>query len=353
MLEEIIQRFLPGERIAEIKPYGNGHINTTYRVVLPGRDDSYILQRINTEVFSDPWGIAETHLKIQEIINRQDSPIKTALLIPTTDGKSLYVDKNGGVWRLTSFIENSYTVEVVEEEWQAFEAGNAFGRFARLCDGLDVSSFIEPVKDFHRLSFRIRQLDEAIERNRAGRLEGVVEIVDFFKDREKKAGIIEKISGEGKIPTRIVHNDTKINNLLFRGNRAVAVIDLDTAGPGIICYDYGDAVRTIANTAAEDEQDSDRIGFSFPAFTAFTRGYMGQVKPVLNGYEKRYLYLAPILMTYIMGIRFLADYLNGDLYYKTLYDKHNLVRSTVQKKLIERMEEKEYEIIDFLSGIFR
>ena len=350
MLQDVVKVFFPYNLAAEVKPFGHGHINNTYKLDLRDEKKSYILQQINTEVFKDPHGICDTHDRLQEEIFKGQHPITIAELIPTADGKKLYTDQDGGVWRMTSFIENSYTIDVVEEDWQAFEAGNAFGWFAKACDKLDATTFKESIKDFHRLSFRLRQLDEAIAADRAGRLESVKDIVNFYKERQASVSKIETLVDKGKIPLRVVHNDTKINNLLFRDKNAAAVIDLDTVGPGILYYDYGDALRTSASTTEEDEKDLGKVDFNMDAFRAFTNGYIGQVKTIVTDEEEELFYMAPMLMTYIMGIRFLADYLNGDVYYKVAHKEHNIDRSKVQKKLIESMEMKVTEMKKIIAN---
>ena len=344
MLHNVINKYFPNTEVLSVKPFGNGHINTTYKLDLANTDNSYILQRINIDVFTTPEDIAETHLQLQKTICGENNPIEIADLVLTADDKKLYKDPEGGVWRMTSFINDSYTIEVAEHAWQAKEAGNAFGWFAKTCDQLDPAKFREPIKDFHRLSFRLSQLNDAIKQDKAGRLNGAKDVVDFYKNREKTFTHVEDLVDQQKIPWRIVHNDTKINNLLFKGQHAAAVIDLDTVGPGILFYDYGDALRTSANTAEEDEKNLTKVAFNMEAFTAFTNGYLGQVKDILNEYEEEYMYLAPFLMTYIIGIRFLADYLNGDVYFKTAYEEHNMDRAKVQKALIASMESKEDEI---------
>ncbi len=334
MYNQIIKQYFPNGIVKELMPFGNGHINDTYKLVISNANQDYVLQRINKNVFPNPQGIVDTHLKLMEVFAKSGEDLKVADIHSNTQGSYL-VD---GEWRLTTFVKDSYSLEVVKEDWQAFETGKAFGLFAKVCSTLDASTFPEAIKDFHKLSFRLVQLDEAIENNLANRLDGVKEIVDFYKNREAKLRNIEALINSGKIPVRVVHNDTKINNLLFRGEKAVAVIDLDTVGPGILYYDYGDALRTSANKALEDEQDLSLVSFNMSAFEAFTKGYMKQVKPIISDAEKEYFYLAPVLMAYIMGIRFFADYLNGDTYYKTMYAEHNLVRAKVQKALIESME---------------
>ena len=268
-------------------------------------------------------------------------------LFPLASGGYLHIDESGGVWRMMNFIPDSYSIGIVKEEWQATQAGLGYGWFAKTCAGLDASDFVEAIKDFHRLSFRLWQLDESIKGDRAGRLEDTRELVDFYKARQEKLMLIERMVDAGEIPLRVVHNDTKIDNLLFRGQKSVAVIDLDTVGPGILYYDFGDSIRTISNTAAEDEKDIEKVEFNAAAYRAFARGYLSQVKSITTPGEAGNYYLAPVLMTYIMGIRFLADYLNGDVYYKTAYPDHNVVRSRVQRRLIECMEKKE----DFMKQV--
>ncbi len=353
MLENIAKKFFPYSIISDIQPFGNGHINNTYKVTMKGEESDFILQCINTEVFKNPQEIAKTHLHLQDTIFKSKQDLLIAKLIPTSTGEILYRDYNGGFWRATTFIHNSYTIEVVKQPWQAYQAGNAFGWFARAIRKLDPAHFKESIKDFHRLSFRIKQLDQAIENNEAKRLNKVLSVVDFFTDRKHELSVIEKWVDEGKIPLRMVHNDTKINNLLFREKKAAAVIDLDTVGPGILYFDYGDALRTSANTASEDEKKLVNVEFHMGFFEAFTKGYLQQVKSIMNTKEEKYLYLAPKLMTFIIGIRFLTDYLNGDIYYKTAYPEHNLTRCLVQKKLIESMEDKQDKMKKIIEGYIK
>lgn len=347
-LERIAREYFPSRAVMEIIPFGEGHINDTYKLTLRRGEEAYILQRINTAVFRDPVGLATTHLKIQEALSGKDHPLGIALLIKTAGGELIHFDEDGNAWRMTTFIADSHTVEVVREPWQAYEAGRGFGWFNKVCHNLNARDYKEAIKDFHSVSFRMWQLEEAIKNNSAGRLDSVKAIVAFYKDRQDTFCLMEKLVNEGVMPLRVVHNDTKINNLLFRGPKAAAVIDLDTVGPGILHYDYGDALRTGGNTSNEDEQDLEKVDFSLDAFEAFTRGYMEQVRGFISETERNFLYLGPRLMAFIMGIRFLADYLNGDVYYKTAYSGHNLSRSRVQKKLIERMEARETAMKDII-----
>lgn len=351
-LDHIVKAWFPDKQVEIIAPFGNGHINDTYKFKLKGDDQHFILQRINTNVFINPKAIIDTHLKIQDVFSSKQYPISIANLVVNSKGEFLTVDANSNHWRLSEFIEDSYTAEVVTETWQAYEAGRAYGLFAAICSKLNVDEFSEPIKDFHRLSFRLGQLKHAVENDFAGRLNDVKEVVNFFLVREDKLSKVEQMADAGKIPLRVVHNDTKINNLLFRHKSAVTVIDLDTTGPGILYYDYGDALRTIANTAQEDEKDLSRVEFNLKAFEDFSVGYLNEVRSIASDEEKVNFFLAPFLLTYIMAIRFLADFLNGDRYYKIAYPNHNIDRCLVQKTLIERMEEKEEKMRSIVNNIF-
>ena len=348
---KIIQQFFPGKIIKDINAFGNGHINSTFKLTIENESQEYILQRINKNVFKYPQNIIHNHQLIQKIFN--NSEISIPELVPTKNNSYLFVDYNNDTWKVSLFIENSYSVEHVESETQAFEAGKAFGHFVKLCSQLNPNDFRESIKDFHKLSFRINQLNNAVKADSFNRADSVVELIEFYKSRGKSLLEIELLIQNNEIPIRVVHNDTKINNLLFRNEKAIAVIDLDTVGQGSIFYDYGDAVRTIANTADEDEKNIELVEFNMNYFKAFTKSYLQQTSSMLNSKEKELLHIAPILMTYIMGIRFLTDYLNGDIYFKTDYDGHNLIRSLVQERLIEIMEQKSDEIKTIVTGFMQ
>ncbi len=340
----IANNFIPNRSVLSIEPFGNGHINSTYKVVLKAYENEFILQKINTKVFTSPENIIQNHFKLQTFLSSQNSEFKIPHLLPTTENKYLYVDENNDAWRMMNFIKDSYSIEIVKDNNQAYEAGRGFGWFLNEFSNKPPSEFKEAIKDFHSLSFRLDQFNQAILKDNAKRLAGVIDVIDFYKDRERLLIKIEGLIQSGDIPLRISHNDTKINNLLFRNNKAVAVIDLDTVGPGSVIYDFGDALRTICNTSAEDETDIVKVKFNMESFEYFTKGYLEKAISSLTKLEIENLYIAPVYMTYIMGIRFLTDYLNGDVYYKTKFSEHNLIRCLVQKKLIEQMEIRKDEM---------
>jgi thiamine kinase-like enzyme len=334
---EVIRNFFPNKETASCVPFGNGHINSTFKLVIENDSQEYILQKINTNVFKNPQQIVQNHFKIQNHI--KSGNIEIPFLIELKENQYLFIDNEQNVWRMMNFIKDSYSVEIVSDENQAYQAGKGYGWFLNACSGLKSTNFTEAIPNFHKLSFRNNQLEVAVKLDKVGRYDSVKDVVAFYKEREQSLLKIEALINRNEIPLRVVHNDTKINNLLFRNKEVVAVIDLDTVGPGSVFFDYGDALRTICNTAAEDEKDLDKVDFSQQSFEKFTEGYLNQTKSILNNKEKEFLYLAPIYMTFIIGIRFLTDFLDGDNYYKTSYSEHNLVRSLVQKKMIEQMEQ--------------
>lgn len=346
----IAQNFLQNSVIEQIKPFGNGHINDTYLVSLKNEKEEYILQKINTTIFLDAEGLAKNHLLIQNHLKKEKKgAIELAEIIPDNIGNYIFRTKENEAWRMTSRIKEAYSIDLVNHNWQAIEAGRAYGWFINALEAIDASQLSEAIPNFHKLSFRIWQLDQAIEQNKAGRKQSVAPLIQFYKEREKQLMEIEELVETGEIPLRTTHNDTKINNVLFRNEKAVAVIDLDTVGPGIIFYDFGDALRTIANSANEDEEELSLVKLNIEAYRNFSKGFLPQVKKVLATKEKESLHLAPVLMTYIMGIRFLADYLNGDTYYKIKYPEHNLVRSKVQMHLIREFEANKNELVAIIQ----
>lgn len=340
-IKNIIDQYFPNQN-ASFELFGNGHINDTYKIIVDNKTE-YILQKINTEVFRNPDAIMHNYGNLVDaLVEKED--IEIPLLIETKAGNNCINNSPDGFWRMTSFVKDSHSIEVVENKDQAFQAGIGFGWFLNKFSDCNSLKFKEVIPDFHSLTFRLKQLNEAIKDNLSNRLEDAAQLVGFYLSRKEQLLKVEKLILSGEIPTRVVHNDTKINNLLFRDDSAVAVIDLDTVGPGSVLFDFGDAIRTNSNEAEEDEQDLSKVKFNIDYFEAFTNGYLNQTRQLLVKEEISNLQLAPIYMTYIMGIRFLADFINGDVYYKTKYANHNMVRSLVQMKLIEEMESKQKDM---------
>ena len=333
---------LPGVP-CDVQPYGNGHINDTYRFYCEGRP--YILQRLNGYVFPDPEGVNGNIRKVTEFLRERireesgDPDRETLRLIPTREGSDSLRDADGGSWRVFPFVEGTINRDLPENEALFEETGRGFGRFLRRLDGFPADTLCEVIPGFHDTPSRYAQLMEAAERDSAGRLSGVTEEMAFCRARKADCG---RLLAEN-LPVRVTHNDTKINNLLLdaKTGKALCVIDLDTVMPGLCAYDFGDAIRTGASTAAEDERDLTRVSLSLPMFSAFARGYLSEASCVLTRDEIRSLPLGARLMTLENGLRFLADYLNGDLYFHVSRQDQNLDRARAQFALVKDMEEKE------------
>jgi hypothetical protein len=342
----IIAQFNTEGEDFEISNFGSGHINDTYLVksstdTHPG----YLLQKINSFVFKNIDGLMNNmlfvvnHLK-QKISEAGGNPDKEVLtLIPTKAGKYYYQDELDNYWRMTCFLDDTQSYDLVTTQQQAHQGGVAFGKFQYLLSDLDPKVLIDTIPDFLNIEKRLLDFQTAIKNNSADRLEKVRSEVDFLNSWATAMNEIPNLGRAGILPVRITHNDTKFNNILLdKDNNIQCVIDLDTVMPGYIAFDFGDAIRTIINTAAEDEADLNVIQLNIPLFIEFTRGYLSQTKSFLTEAELRSLMMGVLLLPYMQSIRFLTDYLNGDVYYKTHFTEHNLQRTHAQMQLFKMLE---------------
>jgi len=324
--------------------YGNGHINDTYLVV----QNDYILQRINTKIFTKPYELMQNIEKVTEFLRGKikeegGNPDKETLtVIKTADGQTCYKYDDENYFRLYKFIGNTVTIENEKNSKILYNAGIGFGKFQRLLDKFPAAELYETIADFHDTPKRVEALKKAIEEDKVGRAKSVKKEIEFALKNADFTDVVVKGLKDGSIPLRVTHNDTKINNILFdeKTLEAVAVIDLDTVMPGSALYDFGDALRMGGSTGAEDETDLDKVNFDEEAFRNFARGYCKEVGDKLTDREYDLLYIAPKLLTYECGIRFLTDYLNGDTYFKIKREHHNLDRARNQFKLVEDMGNK-------------
>ncbi|MDE7387401.1 MAG: aminoglycoside phosphotransferase family protein [Muribaculaceae bacterium] len=329
---------------SEIKPLGNGLINSTYIVTTP-EGKRYVMQRINTNVFPDVDALQDNIERVTAHMRGKltaqgvkDVERKCLHFVPNKiDGKTyVAITEEGatGYWRLMDYIDDSVTREAVTPE-SAEAAGRAFGEFQSML--ADMSPLpVETIKDFHNMEFRLRQFDEAIANDAAGRLDGVRDLVNDIQTQRDIACTAERLQREGKLPVRVCHCDTKVSNMLFdRDGNVLCVIDLDTVMPGNILSDYGDFLRTAGNTAPEDEPDIDRIAINRPVVDAFTRGYLSTAGSFLTDVERSLLPHGQFRFAYMQAVRFLTDYLNGDTYYRINYPDHNLVRARAQWRLAQ------------------
>jgi Ser/Thr protein kinase RdoA (MazF antagonist) len=348
-LKEIFDRFAADGTFLKSESYGRGHIHDTFRIVTVEKDkDNYIVQRLNNNVFKNipelQNNIERVTVHLQNKIRKiPGSDIKRECLhlIPSKKQATWITDDSGNYWRMYLFITNHRSYDIVDSPDKAFEGGKAIGRFqTMLCDLPGVPLF-ETIPYFHDIEKRLDTFHNKIKENPAGRVEKVQKEIDFVLRRSDEMKIIKNLGKEGKIPVRITHNDTKFNNILLDENdKALCVIDLDTVMPGYIHYDFGDAIRTAANTAAEDEKELSKVNLNINLFEAYASGYLSETRDTLNNIEKEYLAFAPRLITFTIALRFLTDYIDGDNYFKIHHEHHNLQRSRAQMRLVEDMEEK-------------
>ncbi len=330
----IVQAFEIKGIIKEIKPLGNGLINDTFRVYTDGPDD-YVLQRINNAIFKDV-DLLQHNIECATAHIRRKGAL-TLTFIPCKETGKTYWTDGETYWRVSVFIRDAYTYETVNPEY-SYYAGKAFGNFeAMLADIPDTLG--ESIPDFHNMELRARQLHEAVKADKAGRMaeaevQAILADILPFEEEMCKA---ERLYREGKLPKRICHCDTKVNNMLFdKDGNILCVIDLDTIMPSFVFSDFGDFLRTAANTIAEDDPAVEKVDFRMDIFEAFARGYLEGAGSFLTPIEIENLPYAACLFPYMQAVRFFADYINGDTYYKIQYPEHNLVRTRNQVALLHR-----------------
>ena len=355
---EILNAFdLPeGERIAV--PFGNGHINHTFRIRIEGARQEYILQRINSYVFKKPREVMENMQRVtaylREVILREggDPERETVRLVPARSGECWAADAEGEIWRVMVFVPDTVSPELPDDPGILEECGRCFGRFSRRLAAFPAAALHETIPDFHNTPARLRQLEDAAARDVCGRLKGVAEEMAFVRRRAADTRILTDALAAGEIPLRVTHNDTKVNNVLLdkKTGKAVCVVDLDTVMPGLLAYDFGDAIRAGACSAPEDERDPGRVHFEMPKFKAFAAGFLGETGGALEAAELLSLEAGARLMTLENGMRFLADYLNGDVYFKTDRPGQNLDRARTQFALLADMERRQEEMREVLRS---
>jgi Ser/Thr protein kinase RdoA (MazF antagonist) len=355
-IQSVISHFAIEGSMAFIKAHGTGHIHDTFHV--KNTDSSYpdyLLQRINHHVFKNIPALTEniqlvtTHLRKKlETLPGADPGREVLTLIPATDGKGYYQDEGGNYWRIFLFLPGTRSYDVVETPQQAYEGGRGFGKFMALLSDLDARLVHETIPHFHDIESRLSLFNKAISRNPENRVKEVAAEINFAQERIGQMSTILHMGLRGVLPLRITHNDTKFNNVLLNANdQAQCVIDLDTVMPGYVAYDFGDAIRTIVNTAPEDEQDLSKIRVNVALFEGFTRGFLHETRSILTTNEIDSLAMGALLLPFIMGLRFLTDYIDGDTYYKIHYPEHNIVRARAQFALVARLEEQ-YPVLQHL-----
>ena len=344
-IENVVAAFEVEGKVAEYVPFGNGHINDT-RLVTMDNGVQYVLQKINKNVFKRPDLLMENYVGVTKFIRKKieemgGDPLREVLnAIPAKDGKPFTIDEDGQYWRLLVYVTDSIGYDKVERPEQFYDSAVSFGDFQYMLRDYPAETLHETIVNFHNTPDRYRQLMEAVEGDAKGRLAEVGAEVEFAKARCEFAGTLERAHKEGRLPLRVTHNDTKLNNILFDTNngKALCVVDLDTIMPGYSVNDFGDSIRFGATTALEDETDLSKVNFDISLYELYVKGFIEGAKGGLTEGELEMLPIGAIMMTFECGMRFLADYLNGDTYFRIHRPSHNLDRCRNQFKLVSDME---------------
>ena len=348
-IDEVIRAFhFPGE--LELKEeFGNGHINSTFILRLAeadGKISEYILQRINHEVFKDPYGVMDNVVLVTRFLRKKlreegkDPERGTIHYLHTDDGKPCYKDSMGSYWRCYRFIDDAISYESVENPQQFYQSAVAFGHFQQQLSDFPADQLKETIPNFHNTPVRFETFKKAVAEDVCGRAASVQKEIQFFLDREEFAHTLTDLQEKGEIPLRVTHNDTKLNNILFDKTTgdAMCVIDLDTVMPGLSVNDFGDSIRFGASTGAEDEPDLTKVNFDLNLYELYTKGYLEGCQGSLTETERKMLPVGAKMMTLECGMRFLTDYLQGDTYFRIHREGHNLDRCRTHIKLVSDME---------------
>ena len=361
-LMKIINHYDFKRALVKWEPYGGGHINDTYLLTYECSEPEpfkVILQRINKKVFTKPAEVMENILGVTSYLRKQiikaggDSQRETLNVIPTKDGKPYHIDLAGDYWRVYNYISDAISYDKVERPEDFYESAVAFGRFQYLLADYPAETLHETIPGFHDTKARFIRFKEVVDKDVCGRVVKAQREIEFVMKRHEIVGIFGDLLDKGEIPLRVTHNDTKLNNVMIdnKTRRGICVIDLDTVMPGLAMNDFGDSIRFGASTGAEDEQDLDKISCDLELFKLYTKGYMRGCKGSLTKKEIELLPMGAKIMTFECGMRFLADYLEGDQYFKIHREGHNLDRSRTQFKLVADMEEKWEEMQGIVQSL--
>lgn len=350
VISQILAAYVLPGTVADVARHGKGHINDTFCVVCKtpeGGTARFILQRLSQAAFPHPEEVMENFVGItsylrREILAEGGDPLRETLsLVKTGDGADFVTDAEGRAWRLMPFIENAECYQSATPELFA-ASGRAFGRFQYMLRDYPARTLHETIPHFHDTESRFEQFLAALEADKMNRAEGISPEIQFILRRKADCGVALRALREGKLPLRVTHNDTKLNNILIDRDthEGICIIDLDTTMPGLAINDFGDSIRFGANHCMEDEQDLTKVNFDISLYEVFTRGFLEGARGSLTPAELEYLPWGARLMTLECGIRFLTDYLDGDHYFHVSHPRQNLDRARTQLKLVKDMEEQ-------------
>ena len=357
---EICSCFNIEGKYVKCKELTTGNINCTYRVdyIRDGEEKSYILQRINKKVFLEPERVMDNIVRVTEYVREKikEKGLSTKKMVlrafvSKIDQKPYVIDSLGEYWRCYRYIQNSETYDTSDSLEVIERVGQAFGRFQNCLDGFEADSLFLTIPNFHNTILRYKAFEQAVSLDSYNRVKLVKEEIEALKEMKEQACILQKELDEGKLPLRVTHNDTKCNNVSFDKNthEALAVLDLDTVMPGAIAYDFGDAIRFIANTLIEDDPDVENVKLDINKYQAFAKGFVTEVKDKLTEEERKTLNLGVFAMTVELAVRFLTDYISGDKYFKTKYPGHNVDRTRNQIALAKDILKKQGQMEEIIK----
>lgn len=361
-VEKLIKKFDIEGEVVDVAFNNTGNINRTFvvSVMNNGVIKKYALQKINTNVFTEPYLLMDNIENVTNYCrdyferNNEDASRRSLQVIRTKDNNNLYRTSDNEFYRVYNFVDNTRTYDKAENAAMFYNVGIAFGDFALVLDGYPMDTLYETIPNFHNSKARYKDFLYSIKKDPCDRVKEVEEEIKFIKDRAIELETVVNLIEEGVIPVRVTHNDTKINNVLIDidSNEAICVVDLDTVMPGCSLYDFGDAIRSGASKTVEDDPNIDNVGVNLEFFTAFTEAYLSRTKDILTEEEIKYLAFSCRLLTLELAMRFLTDYLNGNTYFKCDYEKHNLVRCRNQIALVEDMEKHKEEMEAIVKNVF-
>lgn len=361
-INNILEQFKFKGDLKSFEKFGSGHINVTYLATytVDGADRYYVIQKVNTNVFKDIDSLMENIFSVTSYLrnvikeNGGNPSRETLHFIKTFNGDKYYKDENGACWRAYRFVDRSVSHDSVDSAQVFKKSGIAFGRFQKNLSDFPADTLNETIKNFHNTIWRYEnEFLPAVENNLSKRADTCLEEIEFVKSRKNDCRRLVDLINEGKLPLRVTHNDTKLNNVIFdeETDDAICVIDLDTVMPGLALYDFGDSIRFGANTCAEDEKDTEKVKLNLDFFKAYAEGFLSEAGKSFNQCEIDNLAFSAKLMTFECGMRFLTDYINGDTYFNTAYPEHNLVRARCQLALVSDMEKKMSEMESIIKSI--
>jgi thiamine kinase-like enzyme len=339
LASQIAQLFYVDSNPESVSAISSGHINDTY-LIKTQSEKQYVLQKINRSVFNDIEGLIANKVLVSEHLRNSECPYNVVTFLKTYRGDYSFKDDNLDYWMMMNFIEDSIVHDVPTNKTLVYEAGKLYGDFLIQTSNLDANKLLETIPNFHSMPFRYKQFDEALKKAKDEAINLANNEIDLVLKFRKEMHELSELKANNTFPIRITHNDAKLSNILFdKNDKGLAVIDLDTVMPGIVAYDFGDSIRSICATTQEDDNDLLSTGINLEFYESYCKGFAKHTKNLLTEKEIAYLPLGAKTITFIMGLRFLTDFLNGNIYYKTDYETHNLVRSRNQFRMVQSIKE--------------